>query len=126
MYSYEARIRYSECGSDRRLTIPALINLFQNCSSFHSEDIGVGIDYVTERDGAWFILNWQIDIGKMPSFCDKVKVCTVPYEFKGFFGSRNFWLEDEEGNMVIYEHKDIKTYETGRGADGALWNRGET
>ena len=47
MYSYEARIRYSECGSDRRLTIPALINLFQNCSSFHSEDIGVGIDYVS-------------------------------------------------------------------------------
>ena len=46
MYSYNARIRYSECSSDRQLTLPALINLFQNCSSFHSEDAGVGIDYV--------------------------------------------------------------------------------
>ena len=114
MYSYDARIRYSECGSDRKLTIPALINLFQNCSSFHSEDIGVGIDYVAEHDGAWFILNWQIDIDRMPSFCDKVKVCTVPYEFKGFFGNRNFWLEDEQGNVLVkaatlWSYMNIKT-----------------
>lgn len=114
MYSYDARIRYSECGSDRKLTIPALINLFQNCSSFHSEDAGVGIDYVTEHDGAWFILNWQIDIDKMPSFCDYVKVYTVPYEFKGFFGNRNFWLEDEQGNILVkaatlWSYMNIKT-----------------
>ena len=114
MYSYDTRIRYSECAGDRQLTIPALINLFQNCSSFHSEDVGVGIDYVTERDGAWFILNWQIDIDRLPSFCDRVKVCTVPYEFKGFFGSRNFWIEDEEGNMLVkaatlWSYMNIKT-----------------
>lgn len=114
MYSYDTRIRYSECGSDRQLTIPALINLFQNCSSFHSEDVGVGIDYVTERDGAWFILNWQIDIDRLPSFCDRVKVCTVPYEFKGFFGNRNFWLEDEQGNILVkaatlWSYMNIKT-----------------
>lgn len=101
MYSYDARIRYSECGRDRRLTIPALINLFQNCSLFHSEDIGVGIDYIADRDGAWFLLNWQIDIDRLPSFCERVKVCTVPYEFKGFFGNRNFWLEDERGNILV-------------------------
>ena len=101
MYSYDARIRYSECSSDRQLTLPALINLFQNCSSFHSEDAGVGIDYVTERDGAWFLLNWQIDIERLPSFGDNVRVCTVPYEFKGFYGNRNFWLEDENGNMLV-------------------------
>lgn len=101
MYSYNARIRYSECANDRKLTIPALINLFQNCSSFHSEDAGVGIDYVAERDAAWFLLNWQIDIDTLPSFCDNVKVCTVPYEFKGFYGNRNFWLEDENGNILV-------------------------
>ncbi len=114
MYSYDARIRYSECSSDRQLTLPALINLFQNCSSFHSEDAGVGIDYVAERDGAWFLLNWQIDIERLPSFCDKVRVCTVPYEFKGFYGSRNFWLEDENGNMLVkaaslWSYMNIKT-----------------
>ena len=114
MYSYDTRIRYSECAGDRQLTIPALINLFQNCSSFHSEDVGVGIDYVTERDGAWFILNWQIDIDRLPSFCDRVKVCTVPYEFKGLFGSRNFWLEDEQGNILVkaatlWSYMNIKT-----------------
>ena len=47
MYSYNARIRYSECSSDRQLTLPALINLFQNCSSFHSEDAGVRVQCLT-------------------------------------------------------------------------------
>ena len=125
MYSYNARIRYSECSSDRQLTLPALINLFQNCSSFHSEDAGVGIDYVAERDAAWFLLNWQIDIERLPSFCDRVKVCTVPYEFKGFYGSRNFWLEDEKGNIIIkaaslWSYMNIKTLRPMRPDDGQI------
>lgn len=125
MYSYNARIRYSECSSDRQLTLPALINLFQNCSSFHSEDAGVGIDYVAERDAAWFLLNWQIDIERLPSFCDRVKVCTVPYEFKGFYGNRNFWLEDEKGNIIIkaaslWSYMNIKTLRPMRPDDGQI------
>ena len=44
MYEYDKRIGFSECGTDRRLTITALIDAFQDCSTFQSEDSGVGFD----------------------------------------------------------------------------------
>lgn len=101
MYSYDTRIRYTECAGNRTLTMPALVNLFQNCSLFHSEDAGLGLDYLAENKTAWFLLNWQIVVERMPVFGERIKVCTQPYDFKGFYGSRNFWLEDERGTIII-------------------------
>ena len=45
MYTFESRIRYSETGSEGRLTMASLINYFQDCSTFHSEDLGLGVAY---------------------------------------------------------------------------------
>mgnify|MGYP000603361539 CR=1 FL=1 len=33
-YSFTSRIRYSEIGEDGNLTLPGLINYFQDCSTF--------------------------------------------------------------------------------------------
>ena len=101
MYSYDTRIRYTECASDRKLTLPSLVNLFQNCSLFHSEDAGLGLDYLAQSRTAWFLLNWQIVVDRMPDYGEWVKVCTQPYGFKGFYGNRNFWLEDESGTIIV-------------------------
>lgn len=101
MYSFETTVRYSECDSDRQLSLVSLVDYFQDCSSFHSEEAGVGIDYLASRGVAWFLLNWQIVIGRMPVFGEKIRVCTCPYGFKGFFGMRNFWIEDREGNILV-------------------------
>ena len=43
MYAFDSRIRYSETDSEGRLTLNALLNYFQDCSTFHSEDVGLGI-----------------------------------------------------------------------------------
>lgn len=42
-YSFTSRIRYSEIGEDGNLTLPGLINYFQDCSIFQSEAIGEGV-----------------------------------------------------------------------------------
>ena len=42
-YSFTSRIRYSEIGEDGNLTLPGLINYFQDCSTFQSEAIGEGV-----------------------------------------------------------------------------------
>ncbi len=99
-YSFDSRIRYSEVGEDRKLTIPQFIDYFQDCSTFHSEDLGVGLEFVGERHRAWVINYWHIEFNRRPRLGEKVRICTVPYEFRRFFGKRNFWMEDEEGNML--------------------------
>ena len=48
MYTFDSRVRYSEVGVDGNLTLIALLEYFQDCSTFHSEDIGLGMDYLRE------------------------------------------------------------------------------
>ena len=42
MYTFDSRIRYSETDSEGKLTMASIINYFQDCSTFQSEDLGLG------------------------------------------------------------------------------------
>lgn len=99
MYSFESRVRYSEVNSEKRLTLPALLDYLQDCCTFQSEDLGIGVDFLAEEKAAWVLSSWQIEILSYPQMAEKIKVSTWPYDFKGFFGYRNFQIEDEAGNV---------------------------
>lgn len=100
MYSFETTVRYSEVDKDKRLSALALVDYFQDCSSFHSDELGVGFDALQEAKKGWVISYWQIVINDMPEYLDKVKVGTFPYEFDTFYGYRNFILEKEDGTVA--------------------------
>lgn len=96
MYTFDGRIRYSECDSEGKLSIPALVDYFQDCSTFHSEDLGIGLSYLEERNLAWILASWQIEIHRMPSMGERVIIGTVPYIIRDFLGHRNFILQTKE------------------------------
>lgn len=98
MYYFDGRIRYSETDITGRLTLAALLNYFQDCSTFQSEDLGVGVGYLTGRHMVWVLSSWQIVVERYPLVGEHVRVGTHPYEFKGFLGSRNFVMLAEDGS----------------------------
>lgn len=100
MYTFNSRIRYSETDSQGKLTMLALINYFQDCSTFHSEDVGLGIQYLRDRHLVWVLSSWQIVVERYPLLGEEVTVGTQPYDMKSFIGCRNFWMTDAEGNYV--------------------------
>lgn len=100
MYFFDARIRYSETDSDGKLTLASLLNYFQDCSTFHSEDLGLGVDYLAKCHRVWVLSSWQIVVERYPKLNECVKVGTAPYDFKGFLGSRNFVMMTEEGEYL--------------------------
>ena len=99
-YQFDSRVRYSETGMDRRLTAVSLVDYFQDCSTFQSESLGCGLDYMAENSLAWMVLSWQIEIVRRPSLGEKITVQTWPYGFKAFYGYRNFALLDEKGDYL--------------------------
>ncbi len=101
-YSFESRIRYSEVDHHKQLTLPGIINYFQDCSTFQSESIGYGVDTLQKEGVAWILSYWQIVVERYPKLGEKVKVSTWPTEFKGFLGTRNFLLEDAGGKALAY------------------------
>lgn len=102
MYTFQSRIRYSEVGTDGNLTLESLLDYFQDCSTFHSEDIGLGVDYLKERNMAWLLSSWQIVVERYPDLCENVVIGTAPYEFKAFMGCRNFLMQTESGERLAY------------------------
>ncbi|MCR5652073.1 MAG: acyl-[acyl-carrier-protein] thioesterase [Lachnospiraceae bacterium] len=114
MYSFEGRVRYSETDENEKLSLIAILNYFQDCSTFHGEDAGVGYD-VVKKSGCFWVLNyWQIDVYRYPALCEKITVGTSPYECKGFLGFRNFFMDDSEGKRAamgnsLWTYLNVKT-----------------
>ena len=100
MYTFDARIRYSEADCENKLTLGSLLDYFQDCSTFHSEDIGLGVRYLQERHQVWLLSSWQIDVARYPEIGERVEIGTLPYDFRGFIGYRNFWMKDSQGERV--------------------------
>lgn len=100
MYSYQSRIRYSELDENGYLKLEALLDHFQDCSTFHSEDLGFGVDYLKKNHIIWVMSSWQIVAERYPVLGERVTIATAPYDFKGFIGYRNFWVLDESGERI--------------------------
>ena len=98
-FSFDGRVRFSETDSSLHLSVNALINYFQDCSALHAEDLGIGFHYLVPQSLAWILAGWQIEIFRMPSFGDPVRVTTWAYAFRSFFGDRNYTLTSPEGEV---------------------------
>ena len=90
MYSFTSRVRYSEIDETGKLSIPSLVNYLQDCTTFGSEELGLGPAHTAETGLAWLLSAWKIDIAELPSFGDEIRVSTWATGFKGLRASRNF------------------------------------
>lgn len=100
MYSFDSRIRYSEVDSQGNITLNSILDYFQDCTSFHSEDLNRGMAYLKEREVAWVLVSWQVEVQRYAKCYEYVNVGTWPTDFKGILGKRNFALKDKEDNML--------------------------
>lgn len=100
MYEMKSRVRYSEVGADKKLTLISLIDYLQDCATFHSEDLGIGIHYLAEKEMAWVLVSWQIVIERYPEFGENITIQTWPYGFRSFYADRNLVVRGEDGEVI--------------------------
>ena len=89
-YTIDGRIRFSEVDHTRRITLPGIVNYFQDCSTFQSEDLGLGIEHCSEKKRAWILSSWQVVVERYPKIGEKIQTSTWSTDFNGLFGERNF------------------------------------
>ncbi len=123
MYQFSSHVRYSEVDSERNLTIPALLDYLQDCCTFQSEQLGVGVDYLMKQQTAWVLSSWEIRIYRRPRMGEQIFVGTWPYDFKGFYGYRNFTITGKDGEVLadansVWVYMDLKTMRPAKIGDG--------
>lgn len=101
MYTFDSRIRYTEINHYKGTLDPSsIINYFQDCSTFQSEDLNLGISYLEKKKRVWLLAGWNLQILRPVTLGDYVTVGTWPYAFKGFYGYRNFIMMDRDENII--------------------------
>lgn len=102
MYEMKLRVRLSEVSADGCMTLPGIINAFQDTSIFQSEDLGVGTEFLKENKKAWVLSSWQVEVVRYPKLGEHIRINTWASAFHGFFGDRNFVMKDEDDQVVAY------------------------
>ena len=107
-YTFKSRVRFSEVDHTKRITLPGIVNYFQDCSTFQSEELGLGVDHFAKYKRAWILSAWQVVIDRYPSLGEEISVST-----NGLYGLRNFCMEDEGRQMTacansVWVYMDIE------------------
>ena len=100
MYRMKRPVTYSEVGADYRADLAQIINYFQDCSCFQSDELGVGPKNMEILGKAWMLNSWQIVVERYPKYGEQITVGTWPYDFKGPLGLRNFIIDDASGERM--------------------------
>ncbi len=122
MYEYKSRVRYSECDRFGRLSIAGVINYLQDTATLHSEDKGVGLSYLAERNMGWVVTNYTMRITEFPKMGEEIIIKTYPHSMKSCVAYRSFEMIDGKGErfaevistwalMNIQEMKPVKAPE---------------
>ncbi|MCR5215015.1 MAG: acyl-[acyl-carrier-protein] thioesterase [Eubacterium sp.] len=106
MYSFTSRVRYSELAEDKKASLVSIINYFQDCCTFESEDGDIGLSWLAKHGTSWMLTGWQIHIIRRPRYCEHIKITTWACGFKYFVGKRSFTISTMDGQVLVYAMSD--------------------
>lgn len=115
MYAFDSRVRYSECDGSGRLSLVSLIDYFQDCSTFQSQELGRGLASLSPRGLAWALTSWHIEVEELPAFGTPVTASTWCYEMTRAHARRNFLLSTADGRTLARADSQWAVFDVVRG-----------
>ena len=115
MYEIKERVRYSEVRENGKMDLLGVVNLLQDCSTFHSHDVGMSIEKVLELKRAWLLSAWDIRVYVFPALYEEITIGTSPHLFRGIFAYRNFWIKNKAGEYLVKADSEWFCIDTEKG-----------
>ena len=100
-FSFESRVRFSEIDQHENMTLHSMVNYFQDCATFHSEEVGFGFHRNQAAGQAWIIAAMQIRVDRWPRFNELIRVSTWATRFRGMIGLRSNSIETADGELLV-------------------------
>ena len=101
MYEMKIQVRYSETDRNGRVRLHQILEYFQDCVTFHSMAVGLGIRGDEQENRAWYLIAWDIHIHRYPEMAEYLTIVTEPYKMRGFYGYRRFKIVDANRNVLV-------------------------
>ncbi|MGE5328542.1 MAG: acyl-[acyl-carrier-protein] thioesterase [Deltaproteobacteria bacterium] len=94
-------VHYYEANEFREASIASIMNYLQDTAISQSQYAGLGVEKLIEKQRAWILTKWNIEIERYPSLGEKIIVNTWPSKFERCFATREFVVKDENENEII-------------------------
>ena len=94
MFSYETTVSYSRTDRNGKVPMHEILNLLQDCSTFHSEDIGRGVSYMKREARAWVLVAYKVIVNRPIMFGQKITIGRQPlgsYWYSDTKTFKNYW-----------------------------------
>lgn len=100
---YQARhlVKYYECDTNKKMTLPMLVNIMIHTSGEQSHLLGVGDDFVNELGLSWVILQYELKFKRVPEFAEEVTITTQALSYNKLFCYREFKVYDSNGEECV-------------------------
>lgn len=83
-------LRVYEVGSEGQVSLPNLMNFFQDAASEHATHLQAGFSQLAPRNLAWFATRYHVQIRRYPAYGETVRVKTWPKAKRRLFALRDF------------------------------------
>ncbi|MBN2638701.1 MAG: hypothetical protein JXR65_06395 [Bacteroidales bacterium] len=85
---------------DNHISLTDLIKMMLKVAVNHAEHLGFGYTDTSKEDLSWVLLRINVQMKRLPSWKEKIKVSTWPSRVKTLTAFREFEIKDEEENVI--------------------------
>lgn len=97
IYQAKHLVKYYECDTTKKMTLPMLVNIMVHTSGEQSHLLGVSDEVVNERGLSWIILQYEMKFNRMPEFAEEITITTQAISYNKLFCYREFKVYGADG-----------------------------
>lgn len=101
IYQMPHEVSYYECDMHGTMTTSMLVAVAIKASEQQSALLDRGTQYIHSLGFNWIITDYGISLKRLPKVGEKIIFKTEASAYNRFFCYRNFWVFDEEGDLIV-------------------------
>lgn len=100
-YREKFKIQLKDIGKDNYIKNRAILEIFENIGTYHSDKVGYGPNDIKRTGVTWILLDWKLKVIKRPKYGEILDVCTWGRTMKRAYTYRDFEIYNEENELCV-------------------------
>lgn len=105
IFKEEHQVSYGDCDETGKIQLPHLIEHFMQVSNDQLTAGGAGIHDLLKQNLGWVVVEYHLDIDRLPEAGEKITVTTNGSGYNRFFEYRDFGIIDSTNKKIV----DVKS-----------------
>lgn len=101
IFSENYRIANFETDIRSDVTLQYLLDVIVQVSEDQSQNLQVGTNIVQQSGVTWVVIQYDVDINRLPKANESVKIQTQGTSYTRNFADRHFWIRDMDDNILV-------------------------